>query len=243
MSRISYCFSLVALAAVQWGCVITLVDGPSDGSDIYGSSWSDTSSTSGGYGAGGAGGSTGTVPQGAGGATSSSATTGSGMGTPSSSASAGSGAGPTCTAGNGTGENANLCEWLSAANTKCGGAQPLAYGTCKRGFAIFKGASAEELYNCLDATPQAAACEADPVQKCIDRMYDDACPDASIAATCNEWASVCGKAGQALDAKRCALDLNPFNAAAMDAMVVCMNKASGTCQQAYDACFDQALAI
>jgi hypothetical protein len=241
MFRISYGFSLVAMAALQSGCVITLVDGPgreSDGSDIYEDDW--TTTTSGGnYGAGGAGGSTGTNPMGAGGST---VTTGSGMGSPASSSSSASG-GPSCVGGSGTGEKATICEWLPAANANCGGAQPLGYGTCKRGFAIFKPASAEQLFDCLDAVPESAACDYEPVQKCIDRMYDDACPDAGIAATCKEWSAVCGQAGQPLDATRCTLDLNPFNAAAMNAMVECMNKTSGTCQQAYDNCFDQALSI
>ncbi len=242
MFRFSYSIPLVALCLSSTGCVIELVDGKTGDTDFStGSSGWDTSSSSG-YdtGAGGANsGSTGSMSgstgsmTGSGGGGTTTTTTGGGSGT---------GGGAACVGAAGNHVDSSVCDHM-AISVSCGGQSSIGWASCKHGFDIFERGQAEDLASCLAAIPASQACDNDPVAKCVDRMYSDACVDPGVGSICVEWHDVCAKSGEALDAGRCAADLNPFNESAIGAMADCMNATKGNCQQRYDACYEKAFSL
>lgn len=130
------------------------------------------------------------------------------------------------------------------ATSQCGDngdEEPIGYRFCKHGFAIFAPGHAADLVDCLSDIGVERACDLDPVQGCMNRTYANACPNQAVEI-CDLISDSCD-AG-AFDVATCAADLNPFNATAEEDLVECMNAdLSLSCQDAYNACYREALSF
>lgn len=130
-----------------------------------------------------------------------------------------------------------------AASSSCGAGlneDPPGYGLCTRGFEIFNPGAATTLVKCLATIGVQDECKTDPLQLCVEKMYDDECAVPSIKASCEGIAAACPNP---FDAAKCTTDLNPFSDTGTKELADCINAADPklTCQQAYDDCYTQLL--
>ncbi len=131
-----------------------------------------------------------------------------------------------------------------AASSSCGpglNEDPPGYGLCTRGFKIFNPGAATTLVKCLATIGVQDECKSDPLQVCIEKMFDAECEIASIKESCEGIKTTCGT--DPFDAVQCAKDLNPFSDAGTTELTDCINgmPTSQTCQKAYDDCYTKVL--
>jgi hypothetical protein len=233
------CFAALFLLTAASGCFVTVNDGPG-GSGGAGGDSSARSSASTGSGQGGSG------------ATGSSSSAGNG-------GAGGSGGGGMCVGPDGTGQSAASCDLMEItpsthngpAASNCdpnggtGGTDPPpGYSVCIHGFTIFTAGSAENLRACLgqiNGAP-ATACDFGPVNACITKMYNDACPSQLAADTCQLIKDMLCVMGEAFDVSQCADDMKPFNSTGMQRVADCITMSPQTnCQAAYDTCLGTVL--
>ncbi|WP_437283728.1 hypothetical protein WME90_41280 [Sorangium sp. So ce375] len=231
--RPSFLALSLLLPAVFTGCVVTTADTDNDVEQTSGPGVTHGSTTS-----GGDGGHDGSTTSGGDGGQGGS-TTGGGDG--------GQGGGDACIEASDGNLTVDDCEDLNiapaqGATSQCGpnrNEEPSGYALCKRGFAIFAPGHAADLVDCLSDIGVQNACDEDPPQQCVSRIYLNACPDQAVAI-CNVISGSCD-AGT-FDAASCAKDMNPINTATQEDVVECMNNnLDVTCQQAYDTCFGEVL--
>lgn len=129
-----------------------------------------------------------------------------------------------------------------AAASKCGpnfNEEPPGYGLCTNGFTIFNAGAATTLVECLALIGVQDECKTEPLQACIDKVYDDECEITSIKDDCQGFKAACG--ADPFDAAQCASDLNPFSDTGTKLLSECINATdvSVSCQKAYDDCYTQ----
>jgi hypothetical protein len=117
---------------------------------------------------------------------------------------------------------------------------PIGYAVCNRGFTIFTIGAATYLQQCLSLIGVQDECELSPVQNCIDDTFAVACDDQRIALTCQDISSQCGGG---FDTARCTSDLRAFSDSGLTELESCISVIDPTltCQQAFDACYEQVL--
>jgi hypothetical protein len=219
-SYASLALYLVLPAALVGGCVVASEPSDTD-TDIDQTSTSASSGTSG---SGGSGGSTG---QG------------------------GYGGQGVCVGADGTGQTVAACDTLNisptqGASRQCGvglNEDPFGYVFCKRAFTLFTPGQTEDLVACLATIGVQSACDAQPVQDCVDQMYAHACTYTAISETCSQISTQCSTSTDpGINVELCIAQLNPFSSSGLQQLVDCMDPTNNpdlTCQQAYDTCVEQ----
>ena len=117
--------------------------------------------------------------------------------------------------------------------------QPPGYRVCNKAFSQFHAGAAEHLYTCLYEIGVQNACDTDPVQTCMNEMFDEACaPSAAITEACTDLASQC----PGVEATTCADDMKIFSIEGFGDLVTCINESDPnlTCQEAFEGCYEQA---
>ncbi len=208
--------TVAALTVSATGCILTT---STDGTSV-----------------GGAGGSTSNVTS-ATGTTSSTSTT--------SSTTTSSSTGGGCIGGNGTGKAEAACDQMAAFPAKCASdnLQPIAVGTCHRGFQIYIPGLWEELQTCFDMIPATTddTCGTNAVtntQNCLNQMYASACVNTNADAACDNIAASCS-AGDAFETAKCKQDLVPFSTPGLNQYIDCINTHNADpCAGLHATCFD-----
>jgi len=154
---------------------------------------------------------------------------------------------PYCVDGEGTGETEAICETLAIAPNSAGicsdGFNALGYDACVHSFEIWEGGFAEALTECLSYIPAEDACDEQLVLDCVADLYIETCDVPFIEQSCQSWSNTCSEGGDSLDAAQCYSDITPFNDDGILQLTDCMNATDGTCQEAYDYCFEEVTAF
>jgi hypothetical protein len=148
------------------------------------------------------------------------------------------GGGGGCVGPDGTGQTSAICNMMeitpsaaggpAASNCDlCGGTggvdPPRGWSLCLRSFQIFTAGSAEQLHGCLaqiNGAP-AFACDYGPVNDCVTRVYNAACPSQTAADTCQlVQDTLCG-VNDPFDVTACAEEMKPFNDAGLQWVAGC----------------------
>jgi hypothetical protein len=134
----------------------------------------------------------------------------------------------------------------AGASSSCGpnlDEAPPGYGLCQRGFTIFNTGAATNLRDCLATIGVQDECKTDPLQVCVDKMFNDECVIPSIATSCGEIKTACDAAADPFDTAKCTADLNPFSDAGLKELSDCINQTDPAinCQTAYEGCYTQVL--
>ncbi|WP_437555604.1 hypothetical protein WME97_42675 [Sorangium sp. So ce367] len=223
------------LPAIYTGCVVTTEDTDNEVDQTVGPGVTHGSTSSGGDGGDGGQGGTG----GDGGTGGTGGTGGQG----------GTGGSDACIEASDGNLTVAACDELNispaqGATSQCGANRdedPIGYGLCKHGFAVFSSGHAADLVDCLSDIGVERACDVDPVQACMNRTYANACPH-QADEICDTISDFCD-AGT-FDTAKCAAQMNPLNRDAADDLVACMNdNPNVSCQEAYDACYEEIMAF
>ena len=123
---------------------------------------------------------------------------------------------------------------------------PLGWGVCHRGHAIYTQGAWEVLQGCLSeiSVAPADACDPDLVDACLDDMYEAACERPTNDAFCESFATQCGDG--TVNVELCQTELRPFSDAGISDLTSCINDEADPaldCGGAYDFCIGEVLAF